>query len=374
MRQYAAGRSESAFAEVVSRHTNLVYSVALRRVGNAQLAEEITQAVFIILAQKAASLRDGTILSGWLYRTTCYVAGHALKQEHRRQRREQEACMESLSNQTESEVSPQMMPLLEPAMLRLSQTDRDALVLRYFEGRSLREVAGALGVSEAAAKMRLNRALEKMRTYFSRCGVVSSTAAIAGVISVHSVQAAPVMLAKTITAVALAQCTPASASTLTLIKGALKIMAWSKIKTATVTAVVIILAAGTTVVVRREINDSPRRVEKSAFTNAGRRTPETTMQTMLWAMMEGDSDAYLACCTPEERARRETMWMGRSKEELSAKSKQELASVTGVRILDSTNVSANERVLTARLEGTGNTQTMQFNKVGNEWRFAGEVH
>src|SRR5690348_2452140 len=91
VRQYVADQSENAFATLVARHTNLVYSAALRRVGNSQLAEEITQAVFIILAQKAASLGDKTILSGWLYRTAGYVSGHAFKQELRRQRREQEA-------------------------------------------------------------------------------------------------------------------------------------------------------------------------------------------------------------------------------------------------------------------------------------------
>src|SRR5258707_576748 len=100
VRQYVAGQSERAFTALVSRHTNLVYSVALRRVGDPQLAEEVTQAVFTILAQKAQSLGRGTILSGWLYRATCYVSGHAIKQELRRQQREQKAYMQSLSDIT----------------------------------------------------------------------------------------------------------------------------------------------------------------------------------------------------------------------------------------------------------------------------------
>src|SRR3954470_9790673 len=91
VRQYVTGRSESAFAALVSRHANLVYSAALRRTSNPQLAEEITQAVFIILARKADSFGEKTILPGWLYRTACYVSGHALKREFRRQQREQEA-------------------------------------------------------------------------------------------------------------------------------------------------------------------------------------------------------------------------------------------------------------------------------------------
>lgn len=161
--------------------------------------------------------------------------------------------MQSLSDQTESEVWPQIMPLLEEAMLRLGQTDRDALVLRFFEGRSLKEVGAILGLSEAAAKMRLNRALEKLCAYFSRHGVTSTTGAIAGAISVNSVQAVPVMLAKTATAVALAKGATASSSTSTLIKGALKIMAWTKAKTAIAVSAGVLLAGGATTVTVKEI-------------------------------------------------------------------------------------------------------------------------
>jgi RNA polymerase sigma factor (sigma-70 family) len=166
MRQYVVQHLESAFAEIVSRHTDLVYSVAWRRIGDPQWAEEITQAVFIILARKADALPARTILSGWLYRTTCYVSRHALKQEFRRQRREQKAYMESLSTDTEPEVWRQIRPLLEEAMVRLGPADRDALVLRFFEGKSLKEVSAVLGVSEAAAKMRLSRALKNCAPIF----------------------------------------------------------------------------------------------------------------------------------------------------------------------------------------------------------------
>src|SRR5215469_12230244 len=136
VRQYAAHQSESAFEALVSRYTNLVYSAAFRRVGNSQLAEEITQAVFVILAQKAAALNRKTVLPGWLYRTACYVSGHAIKQELRRQRREQEAYMKSLSDEAGPEVWSQITPLLEDAMMRLGQADRDALVLRFFQGQT----------------------------------------------------------------------------------------------------------------------------------------------------------------------------------------------------------------------------------------------
>ena len=255
VRQYAAHQSESAFAALVSRHTNLVYSVSLRLVCDPQLAEEITQAVFIILAQKAGSLDEKTILPGWLYRTACYVSGHALKQENRRQLREQEAYMRSKPDEAGTEAAwKQMSPLLEEAMLRLGHADRDALVLRFFEGRTMNEVGAALGASEDAAKKRVSRAVEKLRRFFTKRGVVLPATVLTTAISAHSVQAAPAVLAKTATAVAVAKGAAASGSTLTLIKGALKIMAWAKAKTAVAIGVGVLLAAGTTVVTINEIH------------------------------------------------------------------------------------------------------------------------
>jgi hypothetical protein len=144
------------------------------------------------------------------------------------------------------ETWPHIAPLLDSALETLGRKDHDALVLRFFENKNFAEVGAALGASEDTARMRVNRALEKLRKFFTKRGVNSTTEIIAGAISAHSVSAAPVGLAVKISAVAVAKGAAASTSTLTLIKGALKIMAWTKMKTAIVVGAVVLLAAGTT--------------------------------------------------------------------------------------------------------------------------------
>ena len=254
--EFARTESEAAFAALVGRYVNLVYSAALRFAGNPHHAEEITQAVFIILARKAGKLSPRAVLSGWLYQTTRLTAANFMKGEIRRQHREQEAYMQSILTEPDAAAWQQLAPHLDEAMGRLGETDRDAIVLRFFENKTAREVGAALKLTEAAAHKRVNRALEKLRKIFSKRGVTLSGAIIAGAVSANSVQAAPVALAKTISAVAVAKGATASISTLTLIKGALKIMAWTKAKTAVVAVAAVVLAAGTTTVAIKVIHPS----------------------------------------------------------------------------------------------------------------------
>ena len=253
LRDYDRQGSEAAFAELVRRHINLVYSVAFRHVGIAAHAEEITQAVFVILARKAASLRPDTILEGWLHETTRLTALSFLRGERRRQFREQEAYMQStLQESTEASAWNQLAPLLDEAMSRLGKKDRDAVMLRFFKDKNVCEVAAALKVTEAAAQRRVLRAVEKLRRFFTKRGVVLPAAVLTAAISANSVQAAPALLAKTATAVAITKGAAASGSTLTLIKGALKLMAWTKAKTAIVAGMGVLLAAGTATVAVNE--------------------------------------------------------------------------------------------------------------------------
>ena len=243
LRRYAQEQSEEAFATLVRRHVNLVYSVALRQAGNPHEAEEITQAVFIILAKKAAHLYAVKALAGWLFQVTRLTAKNFVRSEMRRHRREQEAQMQSSLNGPETDVWRRIAPLLDAAVGELREKDRQAIVLRFYEGRNLREVGRVLGASEDAAEKRVSRAVEKLRKFFAKRGVVSTATILAGAMAANSVQAAPAGLAGTATAAAVAKGVAAGGATLTLAKGVLKIMAWTKMQTALVGVAILALAA-----------------------------------------------------------------------------------------------------------------------------------
>jgi RNA polymerase sigma factor (sigma-70 family) len=215
LRQYVERQSEKAFADLVTRHIDMVYSAALRIVQDPGLAKDVTQSVFIRLAQKAPVIRSGHALPGWLYRVACGQAANAVRDERTRQEREKEAMTMKSTEEDTNAAWRSILPHLDDAMSKLKATEQNALVLRFFEGRSWREVGAALSLNEDTAQKRVSRAIDKLRLHFQRHGIVLSTVAVASVISANAAQAAPAGLASTVASVSLTHATGAGIFSLT---------------------------------------------------------------------------------------------------------------------------------------------------------------
>jgi len=194
LRQYADNRSDEAFAELVQRHVDLVYSAALRRcLGNHHRAQEVTQMVFVDLARKAAALADHPVLAAWLHRSSHLAALDLARREGRRQKYERAAGTEAkvMGTDPQAVAWEEVGPVLDQALDGLSERDRQAILLRFFGNQPFGEVGQRLRISENAARMRVERALETLNRVLARRGITSSSAALAAALSSNAVVGAP---------------------------------------------------------------------------------------------------------------------------------------------------------------------------------------
>jgi len=241
LQQYVRQKSEVAFTALVDRHLNLVYSAALRQIRSPQLAEEVVQSVFIDLARQAQRLAPNTILTAWLYQVTRRTAINVIRREARRQMREQISSELTAMNATTSDWRD-VEGLLDEAMDALDETDRTAVLLRYFENKSLREVGQVLGAGDNAAQKRVVRAVKRLREFFAKRGITVGASGLVVAVSANAIQAAPIGLAATVSSTALvAGASTVTASATATITKAITMTTLQK----TCIAASIIVAAGT---------------------------------------------------------------------------------------------------------------------------------
>lgn len=259
LEDYARRGSEAAFRELVNDYVGLVYSAAVRIVdGDAHLAQDVAQTVFADLARKAAALSENVMLGGWLHRRTCHVAATMMRSQRRRQSRERQAVE---MNVLHLEPDPQPIgPLLDETINRLDPQDRAAILLRFFEQRNFRAIGQCLGVSEDAARMRVSRAIEKLRQLLITRGVTSSAAALTATLTTEATTAAPAGLANSIATSALASASTGIGIGLSLFK----IMSLTKLQSGALS--LLVLAGATTILVLQYQTESRLRRANLALT------------------------------------------------------------------------------------------------------------
>jgi RNA polymerase sigma factor (sigma-70 family) len=239
--EYAIQKSEAAFAELVRRHADWVYSAARRLVRDQHLAEDVTQAVFLLLAQRARQIRPGVSLNGWLFNVTRNSARHALRSQARRHKHEKQAAEMNSAEMNAQDRSAdtfwtEIAPRLEDLVAGLRPSDRDAVLLRFYEKKSMADVGAALGVSEDAAKKRVAAAVERLRRAVGPAGENFSVAALTAALAANAAQPCPVAL---LSACAKICAVAPAAHAAGITQGVIKMMMITKIKIAAVAALAI---------------------------------------------------------------------------------------------------------------------------------------
>ncbi len=299
LRQHAGEGSEEAFKALVDRYLNLVYSVALSRLGNEASAKDITQVVFAALARKGGGLSGKVVLSGWLFQVTTHACQDLQRSEARRKKWENEAVQQQLSesNQDHFDVT-EIGPMISRALSLLAAPERDAILLRFLENHEFRQIGAQLGISEGAAKMRVSRGLERLRALLQKRGVTISDAALCGAVA-HVIRPAPDGLAAAVKANTVLHASLSHSNTL-LLKGVLNAMAWSNTKTALVVGASLLLAAGgatTHYVHSRHSLSYPI----SSWDTVGHDKPPAALALILSYANQGEGDLLLSSMTPRMR-------------------------------------------------------------------------
>jgi RNA polymerase sigma factor (sigma-70 family) len=294
LRRYTEAHSEPAFTEFVGRHLNLVYFTALRETGgDAALAQDVVQAVFAVAARRARGLIGHATLAGWLHTTTRYIAARTRRKERTRQRYEQEAAMHDMITGGSEHDWEQLRPVIDDALGELEAREREAILVRFFEGRPFADLGAAWRISQDAARMRVDRAVEKLRGVLERRGIRSASAALATVLATQGALAAPAGLVATVSSAALTAAATSGVGTF------LTIMSGTKIVVGTATLLVA-LAAGTAIINYNRAETAERRSDATARELAAvrhqlaRTEQQKSVAEKVAAEAEKDSGALLA--------------------------------------------------------------------------------